>query len=150
MRDIELQSEYIIARNLVPEPAVRQASQDAQESGSDLLTVLVASGQLEDSLADQIRQPNALGLVDTLGNVWEVCTDAYTGYRSNPPVDHLPRGSAETKFRTKRGGGFLYGGPVDSRCSIRGANEQDVTRWALGFRVVRSLVTEESIRPKNK
>jgi len=95
------------------------------------------------SILDQPRQPNAFGLVDMLGNVWEFCSDVNYGYGLNPPVDHLPRGGQNPKHRTKRGGGFLYGGPGYSRCANRGAENRDASRWALGFRVARSLAFDD-------
>ena len=102
------------------------------------------------SVVEQPRRPNAFGLIDTLGNVWELCSDTYIKQLKTPRINHLPINHAGNKYRTKRGGGFLYGGPSISRCSSRGAEATDASRWALGFRVVRSLVIERSTAPEKK
>jgi serine/threonine protein kinase/formylglycine-generating enzyme required for sulfatase activity len=88
------------------------------------------------------RQPNAFGLVDTLGNVWELCADAWVGDMSQIRADGRPSGSPQAKLRARKGGGFQYGGPGDSRPSARGATKRKESTWALGFRVFRSLLPD--------
>ncbi|MBI1373670.1 MAG: SUMF1/EgtB/PvdO family nonheme iron enzyme [Phycisphaera sp.] len=90
------------------------------------------------------RDPNAFGLIDTLGNLWEMCADVYN-YSPYPagPMTYRPVLNLKSEYSARRGGGFLYGGPTDSRCSIRGQTKRDESRWALGFRVFRSVVPDE-------
>jgi len=81
------------------------------------------------------RQPNALGLYDMSGNVWEWVWDRFGAY---PSVDENdPTGPAAGGSRVSRGGcwGFT---PAYARSAIRFAFEPGNRLTVLGFRVVRS------------
>jgi formylglycine-generating enzyme required for sulfatase activity len=52
------------------------------------------------------KQPNAWGLYDMLGNVWEFCTDYIETYDSVRPVD--PLGSLSDRKGAIRGGGWMH------------------------------------------
>jgi hypothetical protein len=93
--------------------------------------------------AEPARLPNAFGLTDTLANVFEICADNWIALRNSSPTTERPRGAGgDTPYRVKRGGGFFYGGPIISRPSNRSAAKRDDSTWALGCRIVRSLVPD--------
>ena len=80
------------------------------------------------------KQPNAWGLYDMLGNVWDWCQDWYGGYPAGTVMD--PQGPGSGKHRVLRGGSW-FNFPRDLRASVR---DRLVPGWSynyLGFRCVR-------------
>jgi formylglycine-generating enzyme required for sulfatase activity len=84
-------------------------------------------------------RPNALGLFDLLGNVWEWTEDCfYDDYRA-APSDGSARSATACQGRTVRGGSWFSTGN-SLRPAIR-AKANDNNRYDdVGFRVVRALV----------
>jgi formylglycine-generating enzyme required for sulfatase activity len=83
------------------------------------------------------KQPNAWGLYDVLGNVWELVQDWYspTYYDKSPALD--PQGPTEGTRHSLRGGSWdLEAGNI--RVSYRGNPIDDDYRY--GFRLVREIV----------
>lgn len=81
--------------------------------------------------------PNAFGLADMLGNVWEWVADCWHGSYELAPID----GGAWTEGgdcerRVVRGGSWDVG-PEDSRVSLRGKLPADTRHAFYGFRVAR-------------
>ncbi len=81
-------------------------------------------------------RPNAFGLHDMHGNVWEWTADRYDQqYYETSPVDD-PQGPTNGNYRVLRGGGF-NNTPVAQRCAYRVEADQSGSQYGVGFRVVR-------------
>jgi len=79
------------------------------------------------------KQPNAYGLYDVLGNVWEWTADWFGDYSSGPVSD--PSGPTERRRGTLRGGSW-YNSPRDVRVSIRYRGGPGNRSLSIGFRCV--------------
>ena len=81
------------------------------------------------------KLPNALGLYDVCGNVFEFCSDFFSeSYYGNSPVKD-PDGPAEGEFRVVRGGSWVND-PREMRMSSRGLIAPDYRHSYYGFRCV--------------
>ncbi|MCX7635661.1 MAG: formylglycine-generating enzyme family protein, partial [Syntrophales bacterium] len=81
------------------------------------------------------KQPNAWGLYDMLGNVWEWVQDWYGDYPAGHVTD--PEGPSSGSFRVSRGGS--WGDYArDARAAYRSSHTPDDRRSNLGFRLLRT------------
>lgn len=81
------------------------------------------------------KKPNAFGLYDMLGNMWEWCWDWHGDFRQDSVTD--PVGPDSGSERAKRGGAYLSDARY-ARAPARAGDGPD-ERGCCGFRPVRSL-----------
>ena len=78
--------------------------------------------------------PNAWGLYDMHGNVWEWTEDEHCPYPTGPLVD--PRAATcGSEFKVIRGGSWYFGAD-SARCGLRYTHRPQDLGFSLGFRVM--------------
>jgi len=78
------------------------------------------------------KKPNAWGLYDMHGNVWELCQDWYdAGYYANSPTDD-PTGPVTGPYHVSRGGSWVYPAEFCRSAYRYGPGTRNI---ALGLRV---------------
>lgn len=83
-------------------------------------------------------EPNAFGLYDMLGNVWEWTADCWHDNHEGAPADGTARTCEDSSRRVTRGGSW-NNVPRWVRVSVRGWAHTPTRLPALGFRLVQGL-----------
>jgi len=81
------------------------------------------------------KKPNAWGLHDMHGNIWEWCADRYGDYPKNDVVD--PKGPESGTSRVLRGGSF-HSPVLFVRSAVRGYFDPAKRSLNIGFRAART------------
>jgi formylglycine-generating enzyme len=119
---------------------------DLEPGGEHRMNVFQGTFPTDDTGADGYAgtapvdafEPNAFGLYNVTGNVWEWCEDWFDqSYYSSSPVDD-PRGPDHGDRRVLRGGSYLCHLSYCRRyrVSARYSSEPDSSTGNIGFRVV--------------
>ena len=95
---------------------------------------------IDEKYAHQVGQktPNAFGLYDMHGNVWEWCHDYYGQYYYKESSEKDPPGPASGSSRFLRGGSWLYNSRF-TRSAYRLGFDADYRFNDVGFRLVSEL-----------
>ena len=83
-------------------------------------------------------EPNAFGLHDVLGNVWEWTLDCWNERYSGAPVDGSAWESGDCTTRVSRGGSW-ENTPERLRSAMRARDPEEFRGRTSGFRVVRTI-----------
>ncbi len=129
------EAEWEFAANGGVSEASLYASGDTLEDGAWFL-----ANSLDETHPVAEKTPNALGIYDMNGNVWEWCWDWYGNYHKADSVN--PRGEKDSSVTGKRirRGGSIKSAPEFCRNANRASSVPELRGVDLGLRLVRTQV----------
>lgn len=112
---------------------------DAADANDD---AQIAPVSCRDGSAEVARvgsfQPNAFGLYDMVGNVWEWTVDCYVMPRPTQPANESPVVTKECDRRSVKGGSWITR-ISRQRPTFRGRDEEQLVSQIFGFRVSKPM-----------
>jgi len=109
----------------------------AKEKNSGWTVASCRDGHVETAAVGSFK-PNAFGLYDTVGNVWEWVEDCYNDSYNGAPTDGGAWTAGNCAVRVLRGGSW-NDEPRGVRSALRNRYDTDFRIIYLGFRVARTL-----------
>jgi formylglycine-generating enzyme required for sulfatase activity len=94
------------------------------------------------------KPPNAFGLYDIVGDVWQWTEDCYAESYAGAPRDGSANQTVNLCLRVDRGGSWFYPAWL-LRSATRERNPADYRDIVMGFRVARTLAGAAGVRPGN-
>lgn len=95
------------------------------------------------------KKPNAWGLYDMHGYIWEWCADAWSPTHKDAPTDGRSRVNKEERERVLRGGSWADDAD-HCRSAFRAHKPLDFRSDAVGFRCVRAVVPNTAPKEKSR
>jgi formylglycine-generating enzyme required for sulfatase activity len=83
-------------------------------------------------------KPNAFGLYDMAGSLWQLVQDCYNDNYDGAPPDGSVWTTGDCNNRVTRGGSW-DSPPEDLRSARRGGDSHFDRNWYAGFRIARTL-----------
>jgi formylglycine-generating enzyme required for sulfatase activity len=132
---------YRLPREAEWEYAARAGTETVFPWGQTWDPALANNGYLGKTTEVGTYPPNAFGLYDTIGNVWEWAEDCWHDNYDGAPNDSRAWINSKCDRRVVRGGSW-YRDPANLGSANRSSNPSNFRRNTLGFRVARNVESD--------